>query len=150
MPRMREGLEEFIVDFVSDEWRRKLPKVLFESGGNGVDIEVGVRDVEVVAAFKAFFDSLDLGVPTRFAVDAFDVHSYRPVLMKDMIMEQRQENIPLASTSCMQRITIPGMLARSYSARCSSSEPNKAACRINETKPYWWDFEGSYLDHLRD
>ena len=75
VPRVWEGLEESIVDFVSDEWRGKLPKILFESGGNGVDIEVRVRDVEVVAAFKAFFDSLDLGVPTRFAVDAFNIHA---------------------------------------------------------------------------
>lgn len=75
LPRRWKGLEEFIVDFVGDKRCGKLPKVLFEGGGDGVDIEVRVRDVVVVAAFKAFLDGLDLRVAAGFAVNAFDVHA---------------------------------------------------------------------------
>lgn len=75
MPRRWKGFEEFVVNFISDQWRRKLPEVLFEGGGDGVNVEVGVRDVIVVATFKAFFDSLDLGIPAGLAVDALDIHA---------------------------------------------------------------------------
>lgn len=75
LPRRWKGLEEFIIDFVGDEWGGKLSEILFESRGDGVDIKVGVRDVVVVTAFEAFFDGLDLGVAARFTVDTFDIHA---------------------------------------------------------------------------
>ena len=75
MARRWKGLEKFIVDVVGDKWRGKLSEVLFEGGGDGVDIKIWIRDVIVVAAFEAFFDDLDLGIAARFAVDAFDIHA---------------------------------------------------------------------------
>ena len=71
----REGLEQLIVDVVGNERCGELSEVLLERGGDGVDVEVRVGDIKVVTAFKAFFDSLNLGVTTRFAVDAFDIHA---------------------------------------------------------------------------
>ncbi len=75
LPRRWKGLEEFIIDLVRDKWCGKLPEVLFEGGSDCIDIEVGVRDIVVIAALKAFFDGLNLGVAARFSVDAFDIHA---------------------------------------------------------------------------
>lgn len=50
-------------------------EILLERGGYGVDVEVWVRDVVVVGAFKAFFDLLDLCVTARLAVNTFNVHA---------------------------------------------------------------------------
>ena len=70
-----KSLEEPIVDLVGDKWCRKLSEVLLEGGGNSTDIKIWIRDVVIITALEAFFDSLDLGVAARFAVDTFDVHA---------------------------------------------------------------------------
>ncbi len=73
----RHGGEEQVVNREGDEWCRQTAEVLFEGGGDGVDVEVRVGDVEVAVALEAFFDALDLGIAAGFAVDAFDVHAYK-------------------------------------------------------------------------
>ncbi len=57
-------------------------EILLQSGGYGVNVEVRVRDVVVVRAFKAFFDLLGLCIPAGFAVDTFAVHAYDALLVK--------------------------------------------------------------------
>lgn len=69
------GVEQSVVDFVGDKGGGEAAKVLFESRGDGVNVEVGVGDVEVVATFEAFPDELDLRVASRFSVDAFNLHA---------------------------------------------------------------------------
>lgn len=68
-------LEQFVVDFKGDEWGWKFVEILLERGGYGVDVEVWVRDVVVVGAFKAFLDLLDLCVTAGLAVNTFNVHA---------------------------------------------------------------------------
>lgn len=68
-------LEQFVVDLKGDEWGWKFVEILLESGGYGVNVEVRVRDVVVVGAFKAFLDLLDLCVAAGLAVNTFNVHA---------------------------------------------------------------------------
>lgn len=70
------GGEEEVVDGEGDEGGGQAAEVLFEGGSDGVDVEVGVGDVEVAVVLEALFDALNLGVAAGFAVDAFDVHAY--------------------------------------------------------------------------
>ena len=67
--------KKFVVDIIGDKGRWKLAKVLLERRCDGVDIEVRVGDVVVVAAFEALFNSLYLGCAAGFAVDAFLIHT---------------------------------------------------------------------------
>lgn len=69
------GVEQAVVDFVGDEWCGKAAEVLFERGGDGVDVEIWVGDVEFVAAFKAFPDVLNLRITSGLSVDAFNIHA---------------------------------------------------------------------------
>ena len=75
LARLGQYIQELVVDLVCDERCWKFAEILFKSGGDRVDVEIGVGDVEVVAALEAFFDTLDQGIATGFAVNAFDVHS---------------------------------------------------------------------------
>lgn len=67
------GVEQFVVDGVSDQRGGEFAEVLFERRGNGGDVEVRVGNIEVGVGFEAFFDDLDLGRAAGFAVDAFGV-----------------------------------------------------------------------------
>lgn len=69
-------LEQFVIDFKGDEWGWKFVEILLERGGYGVNVEVWVRYVVVVGAFKAFLDLLDLCVAAGFAVNTFNVHTW--------------------------------------------------------------------------
>lgn len=71
------GFKEFVVDFVCDERVGETAEILFEGGGDGVDVEVRVGDVKVLLGrcFEAVFDGLDLAGTTGFAVNAFYVHT---------------------------------------------------------------------------
>ena len=71
----RYGGEEEIVDGEGDEWSGETAEVLFKGGGDGIDVEIWVGDIEVVGTFEAFFYALDLGVAAGFAVDAFNIHA---------------------------------------------------------------------------
>lgn len=42
------GLEDLVVDLVCDEWIGEAAEVLLQTGGHGVDVEVFVREVEVL------------------------------------------------------------------------------------------------------
>ena len=70
------GREQFVVDIVGDERCGEFAKVLLESAGDGVDVEVRIRDVVIVGTFKAFFDPLNLAVASGFAIDSFEIHAY--------------------------------------------------------------------------
>ncbi len=69
------GIQKLVIDVVGNQWSRKSTEILLEKGGNGVNVKIGIRDVEIVAPFEAFFDALDLTVAATFAVDAFDIHA---------------------------------------------------------------------------
>ena len=70
------GGEEEVIDGEGDEWGGETAEVLFEGGGDGINVEIWIGDVEVVGTFEAFFYPLDLGVAAGFAVDTFDIHAY--------------------------------------------------------------------------
>lgn len=69
------GVEQAVVDFVGDEGCGKAAEVLLERGGDGVDVEIWVGDVEFIAAFEAFSDVLDLRITSGFPIDAFNIHA---------------------------------------------------------------------------
>ena len=129
--RVDGGVEQAVVDFVGDERAGEAAEVLFERGGDGVDVEVGVGDVEIVGAFEAFFDLLDLRVTSGFSIDAFNVHAYERSQFGSFVKLRRKRGSPLSSTWSIHDVTMPGMCTFSYSARCSSSEPNKTALTVS-------------------
>ena len=69
------AIKELVIDGIGDEGGREAAEVLLEGRGDGVDIKVGIGDVEVGGGFESFFDDEDLRIAPGFAVDAFGVHS---------------------------------------------------------------------------
>ena len=70
------GIDYKFINFVSDQGVRKLSEILFQGGCNSMDIEVGIRDIEIKwRAFKAFANCLDDGSGTGLAINSFHVHA---------------------------------------------------------------------------
>lgn len=68
-------LEQAVVGLVRDERVRQLAEILLQRAGDGVDVEVWVRDVVLPVLFEALLDDLDLAAAARFAVHALDVYA---------------------------------------------------------------------------
>lgn len=90
--RVDGRVEQAVVDFVGDEGCGKAAEVLFERGGDGVDVEIWVGDVEFIAAFEAFSDVLDLRITSGLPVDAFNVHACERSQSVDFVILGRTGN----------------------------------------------------------
>lgn len=72
------GFEKLVVDLVGDKRVGEAAKVLLQGGRDGVDVYVGIGNVDILlldCGLEAVFDDLDLAGAAGFAVDAFYIHA---------------------------------------------------------------------------
>ena len=69
------GIEKLVVDGPGNERCGQFAEVLLERGCNSHDIQIRIRNVEVVGALEAFSDLLDLRITSRLAINTFEVHA---------------------------------------------------------------------------
>lgn len=70
-----DGVQKLIVNLIRNQWGGKSTEVLLQERCDGVDVKVWVRNVKVVAPFKAFSNDLDLAISSALTVYAFHVHT---------------------------------------------------------------------------
>ena len=54
-------VEELVIHFIRDEWHGKAAEILLEARGDGVDVQVRIREVKVIGcSLEPILDYLDL------------------------------------------------------------------------------------------
>lgn len=66
------SIQHAFIAFVSDQRIRQLPQIMLQGTSDGVDVKVRVREVKAsTVLFESQKYGLDLGLRSRFAIDAF-------------------------------------------------------------------------------
>ena len=71
------AVNELVVDVGGKERNWKFAEVLLESRGDRIDVEIGVRDIRIIATLKHLFYCICLRLTPRFAVNAFTFHAFK-------------------------------------------------------------------------